>query len=276
MKAAFPGTNWTMSSDKLVSVIMPAYNCAGVIRESIRSVISQSYESWELIIVNDSSNDDTARISRQFAETDPRIRVIDLERNGGPANARNTGMQYAVGAYLAFLDSDDLWLPCKLEKQLEFMSLYRAAVSFTAYRSFTSVDNPGPLISAPARLDYCDLLKGNAIGCLTVMIDRSMVGTFSMPNVGHEDFATWLQLLRRGHTARGLQEDLARYRVSSNSLSSKKRGTIAWTWNIYRELEGLSPVNTLWCFGHQVVKAAIKHLRRSLAQDVMSATSKPK
>lgn len=265
-----------MPSDKLVSVIMPAYNCADLIRQSIRSVIAQSYEHWELIIVNDRSTDDTAHILRQFAEADPRIRVIDLEENGGPANARNTGMQHAMGKYFAFLDSDDLWLPCKLERQLDFMSRYRAAISFTAYRSFSSVDDPGPLITVPARLEYHELLRGNAIGCLTVMIDRSMVDTFSMPDVGHEDFATWLLLLRRGHTAHGLQEDLARYRVSSNSLSSKMSGTIVWTWSIYRELEGFSPVRTLWFFGHQVVKAAIKHLRRNLAHGVVSGISKPK
>lgn len=265
-----------MSSDKLVSVIMPAYNCADLIRQSIRSVIAQSYEDWELIIVNDNSSDDTARISRQFAEADPRVRVIDLENNGGPANARNTGMQHAMGKYLAFLDSDDLWLPCKLERQLDFMSRYRAAISFTAYRSFSSAEEPGPLISVPAQLEYHELLRGNAIGCLTVMIDRSMVDRFSMPDVGHEDFATWLQLLRRGHIALGLQEDLARYRVSSNSLSSKMGGTIVWTWSIYRELEGFSPVKALWFFGHQVVKAAIKHLRRNLAHGVVSSNPRIK
>lgn len=232
----------------LVSVIMPAYNSELFLKESVASVVAQSHRDWELVIVNDASKDDTLHLARELAEGDARIRVIDLESNGGVANARNAGLQAARGRYVAFLDSDDLWLPDKLKTQLQFMRDRGAAFTFTQYRRFSQTGSLSKPISIPAAVNYTKLLRGNVIGCLTVVIDRTKIPDASMPPVKHEDYVTWLRILRSGNTAHGISQDLARYRVGSGSVSANKKRAAGWTWNIYRNIEGLSLARSSWCF----------------------------
>lgn len=232
----------------LVSVIMPAYNCQAFLKDSVSSVIAQSYPGWELLIVNDASKDDSLAVARELAASDARIRVIDLEKNGGVANARNVGLKAARGRYVAFLDSDDLWLPDKLKTQLEFMQQSGAAFTFAQYRRFSPAGALSKPIPVPSVVNYKQLLRGNVIGCLTVVIDRTKIPDPSMPPIKHEDYVTWLRILRDGNIAHGISQDLARYRVASGSVSADKKRAAGWTWNIYRNIEGLSLVRSSWCF----------------------------
>jgi teichuronic acid biosynthesis glycosyltransferase TuaG len=239
----------------LVSIVMPAHNSEGSLRESVQSVVSQIYKEWELIIIDDASRDDTLALANQFASGDPRIRVLPLEQNVGVAEARNRGIGAARGQYLAFLDSDDLWLPDKLHTQIGFMRSSGAGFSFAQYRRIGldgSLSNP---VRVPRTVNYEGLLRGNSIGCLTVAIDRYQIPEISMPKIKHEDYVTWLKILKRGHIAYGIPQDLARYRVASSSVSSDKRRSAGWTWNIYRRVEGLSVIKSAWCFLHYTARA---------------------
>jgi glycosyltransferase involved in cell wall biosynthesis len=242
----------------LVSVVTPTYNCADIIGFSIHSVMQQTYEDWELILVDDGSQDATASIAERFASHDARIRVVRLSTNNGVANARNQGIQAARGQYIAFLDSDDVWLPEKLAAQTEFLKQSGTGFCFSAYRRLED-GRISRLVRVPGRVKYKDLLGGNPIGCLTVLIDRQRIGWFTMPILKHEDFATWLTILRRGHVAWGMQQDLARYRVSGSSLSGNKLRSAGWTWQVYRKNEGLPLGTAVICFLRYLLRAA--HLR---------------
>jgi len=245
----------------LVSIVMPACNAEKQISESVQSVVSQTFPHWELLIIDDGSTDSTRLIARNFESKDPRIRLIGLQKNQGVAHARSVGIASSTGRYLAFLDSDDLWLPLKLERQVEFMKRRGIAFSFTEYRAIGREGQLGPRTRVPEKVDYNDLLKGNVIGCLTVMIDRSIIGPFAIPRIDHaEDFATWLQILKQGYTAWGIKEDLARYRLSPASLSANKFRAVLRTWGLYREVEQLPTIKASWYFGHQCVRAGMKHI----------------
>jgi teichuronic acid biosynthesis glycosyltransferase TuaG len=241
--------------DDLVSVVMPVHNKEALLADSIESILGQGYQKWELIIVDDASSDGSLGVAERFSKEDPRIRFISLESNRGVAHARNAGIAQARGRYLAFLDSDDIWLPNKLIVQVAFMKERRAAFSFSQFRRFTADGWLGAPLSVPAQVSYEDLLKGNVIGCLTVMMDRAQVGDIVMPPVRHEDYVAWLTVLRRGHVAFGIQEDLARYRISRLSVSGDKARSAAWTWQVYRRSENLPLWKSIWCFAHYFARA---------------------
>jgi len=247
--------NWQMQSG-LVSIIMPAFNAEEFLSDSVASVMAQTYKNWELLIVDDMSTDATLSHAQLMARGDERIRVIHLAVNGGVSNARNVGIEAALGQYLAFLDSDDLWLPKKLAIQVEFMKCHNASFSFTSYRRIAKDGRLGGLVKVPNKVSYRQLLRGNVIGCLTVLIDRQIISSFTMPKVGHEDYATWLQILKMGNIAWGIQEDLARYRISWTSVSRDKKRSSLWTWNIYRHEQKLSIIKSFWYFIHQSIRAA--------------------
>ena len=248
----------------LVSIVMPAHNREEVMAESITSVLAQSFQQWELLIVDDASTDQTLSVAREFASSDTRILVIHLPENGGAANARNVGIHAARGQYLAFLDSDDLWLPNKLHDQMHFMRRNNIGFSFCRYRRFNADGRMGPIVRISNVVGYQRLLRNNVIGCLTVMIDRTKIAPFTMTPGGYEDYFAWLQILKCGQLAWGLQEDLARYRVSTNSISGNKLRSAVLTWKTYRNLERLSLPLALWCFGNYIVRSLY-----SRALDVM-------
>lgn len=245
----------------LVSVIMPAYNSRALLAESVRSVMTQTYPGWELLIVDDASSDDTLALAHELAREDQRIRVLPLQQNQGVAEARNRGIAAARGRYLAFLDSDDLWLPNKLSVQIEFMRHSGAGFSFTQYRRIGRDGALGRPVRVPRKAGYRRLLRGNVIGCLTVVIDRDQIPEISMPQIKHEDYVAWLHALKRGNIAWGIQQDLARYRVTAASISANKKHSAGWTWNIYRRVEGLSLIESAWYFLNYVAHAIfIRHL----------------
>ncbi|MBU9722708.1 MULTISPECIES: glycosyltransferase family 2 protein [Bacillaceae] len=240
--------------NKLVSVITPAFNSARFIEETIQSVQNQTYPHWEMIIVDDCSTDETVKIIQEYATQDKRIKLIQLMENSGPAVARNTAIRNSRGRYIAFLDSDDQWLPKKLEKQLQFMEEKGIAFSFTKYRNVdeNGVES-GTIIEAPEVVSYSHLLKQNMIGCLTVMLDKTKVGNVEMVNIrSRQDYALWLSLCKKGFQAYGLQEVLAKYREVGNSLSSNKLKMAKQNWKLYREIEKLGFLKSSWYFLHYV------------------------
>ncbi|OIJ11705.1 glycosyl transferase [Anaerobacillus alkalilacustris] len=249
--------------EPIISVITPAYNTAKFIRETMDSVIAQTYSSWEMIIVDDCSSDDTVNIVQQYEQKDTRIQLITLQENSGPAVARNTAIRHAKGRYLAFIDSDDQWMPDKLEKQLRFMEDRQIAFSFTEYMNINEDGSETNIINhAPESVTYESLLKNNVIGCLTVMLDTKMVGHVEMVNIRtRQDYVLWLNLSKRGFTPYGLQEVLAKYRIVGNSVSSNKLKVAKQNWKVYREVERLSWMKSAWYFMFYVSYKLKKYMK---------------
>ena len=244
------------------SVLTPAYNSESYLAETIDSVIAQSFKNWEMIIVDDCSDDETLNIARRYSENDERIRVIANTENAGTAQSRNRAIENARGRYIAFLDSDDVWLPEKLARQLEFMQTGKLAFSYTAYRRISDDGNRvGRLITVPEILDYQTLLKNTAITNSTVMIDTQKIRNVHMPDQNIEDYVCWLEIARRGSIMRGLNEDLLRYRVTAGSRSRNKLKHAGYVWHIYREIEKLNLWKACWSFMNYAVRGVIKYLR---------------
>jgi teichuronic acid biosynthesis glycosyltransferase TuaG len=243
----------------LVSIITPSWNVATLIGETIASVQAQTMTDWELLIADDCSTDQTAAIVEGHAAQDPRVKLIRQARNGGPALARQAAIEQAQGRFIAFLDSDDLWLPAKLERQIAFAQAKRAALSYTAFRRINETGSvTGRLIEVPASLNYEQLLKNTGIATLTALVDRDVAGNIAMKNEPYDDFCLWLAILKPGHVAHGLNEDLARYRVRGSSVSSRPLRSAGWVWHIYRNVERLSPIQSAWCFAHWGARAWVK------------------
>ena len=248
--------------DSRVSVVTPAWGAARFIGDTIRSVQAQKHADWEMFVVDDCSPDDTAAVVESFAAADPRVRLIRQPKNSGPAAARNAAIEAATGRYLAFLDSDDLWLPGKLEAQLAFMRERRAALSFTEFRrTLEDGSQPGKRVGVPDTLSYRQLLCNTAIATSTVVVDRPLAGEFRMKTTYYDDFAAWLEILRRGHLAHGLREDLMRYRVVGHSVSRDKSRSAAMVWKTYREIEHLGVLDSAWCFANYAARGWIKYRR---------------
>lgn len=242
-----------------VSIITPSWNVERLIGETIESVKAQTFGDWELLIADDCSTDQTPEIISRYAAADPRIKLIRQVRNGGPALARQAAIDHAQGRYLAFLDSDDLWLPTKLERQLAFAQSRRAPLSYTGFRRIDEAGKvTGRLISVPESLTYAQLLKNTSIATLTAMVDRDLAGQVSMKNEPYDDFCLWLGILKPGLVAYGLNEDLARYRVRGSSVSSRPLRSAGWVWHIYRNVEHLPLIMSAWCFAHWSARAWLK------------------
>lgn len=246
-------------NNHLVSIVTPAYKAETTIAETIRSVQAQIYTEWEMLVVDDGSPDNTSSIVSQFAEHDPRVRLI-RQVNSGPAMARQTALEQAKGRYVAFLDADDLWLPEKLVWQLDFMSRHRAAVSFTSFRRIRpDGGGMGHRIRIPAQLTYRQLLGNTALATSSVIIDRGLVGTFRMTRTYYDDFVLWLEILKRGHVAYGLDKDLMRYRVMGQSVSRNKGRSARMVWRTYREIERLSLPESAFHFVRYTLNAYRKY-----------------
>ena len=246
----------------LVSIITPAYNASKFIDQCVYSVINQSYMNWEMIIVDDYSDIYTKERIDHLAKLDKRIKPIYLKENVGAAQARNRAINIAQGRYIAFLDADDYWCRHKLEKQIKFMQEKDIAFSFTSYQPISEDGTKEfTIIKAPKKMTYNSYLKNTIIGCLTVIIDIHKVGHFKMPDIrSSHDMALWLLIMKRGFPAFGLNKNLARYRIVSNSNTSRKIKAMQDVWKVYREVEGLSFFYSFFCFLNYVFNALIKRL----------------
>jgi glycosyltransferase involved in cell wall biosynthesis len=223
--------------EPLVSVITPTYNAEAFISETIDSVRAQSYENWEMILVDDASSDATVNILKEYAAKDTRIKVHKLQTNSGAAIARNTAIEKATGSYIAFLDADDLWKPEKLSKQIAFMQEKDIAVSFSSYELMDEEGKSlGKMIKALSKVNFSKMLKSNYVGNLTGIYNAEQLGKVYMPNIRkRQDWALWLTLIKKVGAAYSLEEPLARYRVRENSISSNKLNLLKYNYTIYRK-----------------------------------------
>ncbi len=239
----------------LVSIVMPVYNCEKYIGEAIEGLLAQSYTDWELNAVDDCSTDNSAEIIKSFAEKDARIRYFRLDKNSGAAAARNKGIDEATGRYIAFLDSDDVWLPEKLEKQITFMQHTNAAISCTDYEQTSETgEKKGRVIRCKEKCSYKNCVWTNPIGTSTVIYDTKELGNVHMPPAPkREDFAMWLLILRtKAEYIYGLQEVLTLYRLNEGSVSSKKFELIKYQYCLFRDFEHFSVLRAayhtaMWC-----------------------------
>ncbi len=244
----------------LVSIIMPSFNSSKTITSSIKSVLAQKYENWELIITDDCSLDNTLELIQEFSRSDERIKVFSLGENSGAGIARNNSIEQAKGRFIAFLDSDDMWCEDKLLKQVDFMLNGNYGLTYTSYSKIDSNGDIKKKIIPPSKINYKQLLKSNVIGCLTAMYDVKIVGKVYMPIIRkRQDMALWLNILKKIDFAYCLQENLAYYREGHTSLSSNKIKILKSQWFFYREYLELSfPLATYYFFNY-IYKALIKH-----------------
>ena len=238
----------------LISVITPTYNCANFIGETIESVQAQTYQQWEMIIVDDRSTDNTKEIVEEYVKADDRLKYTCLEENSGAAVARTTAMELANGEYMAFLDSDDIWSEDKLEKQLSFMKEQDIAFSCTAYEQIDEKGEPiNKIIKTVPKADYNRILLDCPVGNSTVMYNVEKMGKFEVPNIRkRNDDALWLQMLKKEKYIYGMESVLMRYRIRQNSISSNKLKVIKYHWILYRDIEHLSVARSAfhiayWC-----------------------------
>ncbi len=246
---------------ELVSIITPSYKSERFIAECIESVLSQTYENWEMIIVDDCSTDNSNEIIEMYCKKDARIKLIQLEHNSGPAVARNAAIKEAKGRFIAFLDADDLWVKEKLQKQIAFMLENDIAFSFSEY---VKIDEHSQVISEvihrPKKVDYKRMLKSNYIPCLTVIYDSAKLSKVYMPLIlKRQDYALWLRILKKVDFAYCYNEPLAKYRFYSGSLSSNKFVAAIYVWKLYREIEKLSLAKALYYFVNYVIISFIKY-----------------
>ncbi len=245
-----------------VSIITPLYNGARFIAETILSVIGQTYTDWEMIIVDDCSIDHPENIISPYAENDQRIKWVRLDRNSGAAAARNVALGRATGRFIAFLDGDDTWKPEKLQRQISLMDKLGWAFSFCSYEIMDPTGKKtGKIIHAPSITDYRHYLRDTVIGCLTVIIDREKTGTFEMPLIrSSHDMALWLELMKRGFTAHGIDEVMASYRLVSSSNTANKFRAAADVWQVYRKIEQLSFLCSIYNFAGYIYHALMKRI----------------
>ena len=240
----------------LVSVIMPTYNCGNYIQMSLDSVLAQTVTDWEIQIVDDCSTDNTADLLKPYLEKYSNIHYHVLSQNGGPAVARTEALKYATGKYIAFLDSDDLWMSDKLEKQIAFMERTGAKFSATGYQWMDENGNDlHTVLIPPKKTDYKKMIRlSNPIGNLSVMYDQDALGKFEVPPIKkRNDFALWLQILKKTDCY-GMEDVLGVYRIGrTGSVSSNKLKQAKYHWQLYHEIEGHSVFRSLhelgcWAF----------------------------
>lgn len=227
--------------EPLVSIVTPAYNAQSFLQLTIDSVLDQTYSNWELLVVVDSkSKDSTAQIAEVASQQDQRIKVIQSPDCKSLSANRNKAIDLAQGDYIAFLDSDDRWLPNKLDIQVNTMLKNNLDISYHSFAVINESGAPcGPTRIAKYDVGFQDLLKNNCIGCLTVMVKKAFINSQRMKEVRHEDLDFWLQLLKDGGTAKPITTPLAEYRIRKNSVSENKLQCAIWRWRLYRNI-GLS------------------------------------
>lgn len=241
-----------------VSVIMPVHNAEKYLSESISSVLQQTYPYWELLIVDDCSTDNSLAIINRYAVLDARIRCLKTDApSGSPCLPRNLGIKAAQGRFIAFLDSDDCWLPNKLEQQLcLFGETGTIGLVFSDYEKMSEEgERNNRVIKAPMKVSYKQLLRGNVIGCLTAVYDTAKVGKMFFMQHTHEDYILWLSILKKGFVAVNTGTVEALYRVRRNSVSSNKLKVLSWQWDIYRNIEKTGLLKAMYYFAHYAYKA---------------------
>ena len=241
----------------LISIIVPVYNAEKFIKETINTVLEQTYQNWELILVNDCSTDNSVKIIKKCK--DKRVKLVNNKTNSKAAITRNNGIKEAKGRYICFLDADDLWDKEKLEKQINFMKEKDCAFSFTGYEFANAEGTPnGKKVYIPNKISYKQALKNTTIWTSTVMFDMNKLTKedIYMPNVARgQDTATWWKVLKKIDYAYGLNEILSFYRRTNDSLSANKITALKRTWNLYRNVEHLNLFSSSYNFFFYCINA---------------------
>lgn len=248
----------------LVSIIMPSYNCGQFVEETIRSVQTQIYQNWEIIFMDDCSTDNTVKLVSKLREKDPRIRLFENKCNSGAAVSRNNALREARGRWVAFLDSDDIWEPEKLEKQIKFMTNNGYAFSYTEYQEIDNESKTtGVFVSGPKHVTKRGMYNFCWPGCLTVMYDASKIGLIQIEDIKkNNDYAMWLKVCKKADCYL-LDECLAKYRrgragsVSSHSITTM----IGWHFKLWHEAEGKGTISSLWLTGVNLLYGFYKKIK---------------
>lgn len=242
----------------MFSIIMPAYNAEKIIKASIDSVLAQTFEEFELLVINDCSTDQTKKIIEEYTQKDVRVQLLSNDENSGVAITRNRGIEAAQYPYICFLDSDDLWSPNKLEKYYDaFQKGHDVLYSF--YTRFTEQETLS-LVKAPLTIDYAELLKGNCIGNLTGAYNSEKLGKIFQKLVRHEDYLMWLEIIKKNGIAICVPENLAYYRVAESSLSGNKFKSLLWTWNIYHKELNYNIFHSMYFLLHAMIRSVWKRI----------------
>lgn len=244
----------------LISIIMAAYNAEKTIGDAIQSVVNQTYCEWELIVVNDCSNDNTETVIRRFMLEDQRVRLLKNKTNKGVSRTRHYGVEEARGEWIAFLDSDDAWTIDKLEKQVCLQQQKCADLIFTG-SEFVDADGNRIdwILHAPKEIGYRKLLRQNLVSNSSVMIRKELfLQNEAIGDNMHEDFACWLSVLREGRIAYGIDEPLLIYRLSRNSKSGNKMKAAKMNWNTYRTV-GLNRIEAFYYMVWYTINGILKY-----------------
>lgn len=246
----------------MVSIIMPAYNCEKYLRSAVESVKAQTYKDWVLYIIDDCSTDNTLLLAKDLESTDERIKVFHNEDNSGVAKTRNWGIKKAESEWIAFLDSDDMWEPKKLEKQIRLLEINPEAKLLFTGSGFINENGEkiDYILHVPMKVNRKELLKQNLISCSSVLVKRDLILKYSMPEKGmmHEDFASWLRILDEEPYAYGIDEPLLIYRRSEGSKSGNKAKAAKMNWNTYRYV-GLNPVEAAYYMCWYTMRGIMKY-----------------
>lgn len=252
------------SKKPLVSVIMPAYNAERFIEEAITSVISQTVSDWELIVIDDGSTDRSYEIAMAWQQNDRRITVLRNDANSGVAKTRNRGIEMARGQFIAFLDSDDIWLPGKLERQLARLAEADAHICYCSYAIVDQENNPTRAdYLVPPQVGFEDILRENCIQCSAMLIRSDVLQTIRFnSDYYHEDYVLGLDMLRADYLAVGCEEILLRWRYLTNSRSFDKRKGAVNRWRIYRDYLKLPLIRAGYFFACYTCAGLRKYMRR--------------
>ncbi|AEX20711.1 glycosyl transferase family protein [Vibrio sp. EJY3] len=246
------------NNDSLVSIVMPTYNSEKTVSESIQSVRSQTYKNWELIIVDDRSTDNTWKVIQTYADKYDNIHVYQNKENLGAGASRNFAIKKAKGRFIAFLDSDDLWMENKLSEQIPFMIENGYPLTYTHYTRFNGTGELN-VVTAPEYITYNKLIYSNVIGCLTAVYDTKSLGKRYMPLIRkRQDMGLWLDILKDTPKAYCLPKPLAKYRMDTG-MTANKLTVLSYQWRFYRDVVGLSLPKSLFTFAVYAVKGTMKH-----------------
>lgn len=233
----------------LISIISPSFNMASFIDVTIKSVQNQTFTNWEWFIIDDCSTDNTVELIKKYTINDERIKLIELEKNQGPAIARNKGIELAAGKYITFIDTDDCWYPNFLAINLSSIEKSEGFLCTSYFLYDESLRNKIGELKVPKKATYNDILKTNTISCLTAFIDIEKLGKEYMPEIKYrQDMGLWLKYLKKINYVEGIQEVLAIYRIRENSHSRSKKNLLKHQWNFYRKVAQLNWIKSLYFF----------------------------
>jgi len=246
--------------NNIVSIITPLYNTEKYIEDTIKSVVSQTYSNWEMFIIDDCSTDDGPNIVKRYSLMDSRIKYIQMSTNSGGAVCRNRGIEVAQGKYISFLDSDDIWYSTKLEQQLKFMEKNNINFSYTNYDKISEDGEFQKKMYSPKRISYRKLLTTNYLGCLTTMYNQEKLGKIYMPIIRkRQDYALWLQILKKEKYGHLVPEVLGGYRVRKGSVSANKVEMVKWNYRLFRDIEKMPIYKCMfYVFLNIIIKVLIK------------------